>query len=223
MDERTRALIRLSASLTADEATQVQAMDRAAAVDMVGAEEVLLQSYLFLGFPVALNALSLWRRRVGRTAADTASDHAEEQAGRRAAGKVSAPLESEDLELWQHRGEAVCRAVYADHYETLREVMARIHPELGEWAVVEGYGKVLGRPGLDLYTRELCIASLLAGTNATRQIHSHLRGCLHVGASPADVDGMLEALADVIAPERARETQRVWARVRARWNGNQGS
>jgi 4-carboxymuconolactone decarboxylase len=209
MDERTIALVRLSASLTGDESAQVQPMDRAASVDPVGAEEVLLQSYLFLGFPVALNALWLWRRRVGRPAGDGA--------------RTAAAVEAEDLELWRRRGESVCRAVYADHYDTLREVMDRIQPELGRWAVVEGYGKVLGRPGLDLLTRELCIAALLAGTTATRQLHSHLRGCLHVGATPDDVAELLAAVSDLIAPDRAREAERVWARVRARWTGNEGS
>lgn len=200
MDERTTALVRLSASLTGDEAGQVEAMDRAAAADATGAEEVLLQSYLFLGFPVALNALWLWRRRAGIPPTEGS--------------------EPEDLDSWRRRGEEVCGAVYADHYDTLREVMGRIHPDLGRWAVMEGYGKVLGRPGLDLLTRELCIAALLAGTTASRQLHSHLRGCLNVGASMADVERMLAEVSDLIGPERAREAGRVWARVRARQNGN---
>jgi 4-carboxymuconolactone decarboxylase len=201
MDERTRALVRLAASLTVDEGEQVRAMDRAAEVDAAGAEEVLLQSYLFLGFPVALNALALWRRRTG----------VEASAG-----------EPEAAAGWEERGGRVCGEVYAEHYEALRELMARIHPELDRWAVVEGYGKVLGRPGLDLRTRELCIAAQLAGTTATRQLHSHLRGCLNVGASPEEVESMLATVGEILPPERAREAGRVWERVRARRNGNEG-
>jgi 4-carboxymuconolactone decarboxylase len=198
MDDRTSALVRLAASLTTGEANQIQAMDRAAAEDPVGAEEVLLQSYLFLGYPAALNALSLWRRRTGLR---------------------PAPAREGEPALWARRGAQVCGAVYGDHYEALRQLMAGIHPDLDRWAVTEGYGKVLGRPALDLRTRELCIAAQLAGTTASRQLHSHLRGCLNVGASVADVDSMLEAVRELIPPERARDADRVWARVRARWNG----
>jgi alkylhydroperoxidase/carboxymuconolactone decarboxylase family protein YurZ len=66
------------------------------------------------------------------------------------------------------------------------------------------------------------VAAQLAGSGATRQLHAHLRGCLNVGASPAEVDGTLDEIADLIGPERAREAGRVWERVRARWTGKRG-
>lgn len=200
MDERTRALVRLSAALTGEEEALRQAMDVAAATAPAAAEEVLLQSYLFLGIPVALNALGLWRRRTGR-GAPPARESAHDPAG----------------DGWLARGEEVCRAVYGSQYDALRQVMAGVHPDLDRWAVAEGYGKVLGRPGLDLGTRELCIAALLAGTTASRQLHAHLRGCLNVGVPPAGVDRMLEAVRDLLAPERADDAGRVWSRVRSRW------
>ena len=205
IDGRTRALVRLAASLTADESAQVEAMDRAAAVAPVQAEEVLLQSYLFLGYPVALNALHLWRRRTGRPARAPGDG----DDGDRAGGDVPS--------TWIERGQEVCRKVYSDQYEALREVMARIHPELDRWAVVEGYGKVLGRPELDLRTRELCIAAQLAGTDASRQLHSHLRGALNVGNSAGAVAATLDAVEDLIGPDRAAAAGRVWERVRERW------
>jgi 4-carboxymuconolactone decarboxylase len=192
---RVRALVRLAASLTADESVQVDAMDEAADVAPAEAEEVLLQSYLFLGYPVALNALGLWRRRTGRPAPE--------------------PLEEAGVD-WLERGQAVCRKVYGNQYETLREVLAGIQPELDHWAVVEGYGKTLGRPALALKVRELCIAAQLAGTDATRQLHSHLRGCLNVGATPAEVETALDAVDDIVG-HRASQARRVWERVRDRW------
>jgi 4-carboxymuconolactone decarboxylase len=201
VDERTRALVRLSAALTGAETHQHVVMDAAAALDPGGAEEVLLQSHLFLGYPAALNALSLWRRRTGRPAP---------------APEPDAP------DLWRRRGEAVCEEVYADHYRALRALMAQIHPDLDRWAVHDGYGKVLGRQGLDLRTRELCVAAQLAGSNATRQLHSHLRGCLNVGASPEEVEGMLDSIQDLIPEERARDARRVWDRVRTRWGAGEG-
>ncbi len=123
---------------------------------------------------------------------------------------------------WHERGTEVCRAVYGQQYETLRDVLAGIHPELDRWAVVEGYGKVLGRPELELEIRELCIAAQLAGTDASRQLHSHLRGCLNVGATVEDVDATLESVRDIIGPDRARSARRVWERVRDRWLSKQG-
>ncbi len=193
--------MRLAASLVVDEAAQAAAMDAAAAADPVGAEEVLLQSHLFLGYPAALNALTLWRSRTGRPAAS--------------------PVE-EDLSLWRERGERTCRAVYGDQYHALRELMSQIHPDLDRWAVTDGYGKVLGRPALDLRIRELCIAAQLAASGATRQLHAHLRGCLNVGATPSQVAGVLEAVRDLIGPGRAEEADRVWARVRGRSRGKSG-
>ncbi|HUG41963.1 MAG TPA: carboxymuconolactone decarboxylase family protein [Longimicrobiales bacterium] len=199
MDERTRALVRLSAALTGREGDLPGVMDDAAAAAPREAEEVLLQSYLFLGFPVALNAFGLWRRRTGR-------------AGPRDGGEEDAAGVA-----WLAHGEEVCRAVYGGQYEALRHLMAGLHPALDRWAVAEGYGKVLGRDALDLPTRELCIAALLAGTTASRQLHAHLRGCLNVGVGPERVDAMLDAVSDLLPAGRAEEAGRVWQRVRARW------
>lgn len=195
LDEPTRALVRLAAVLTLTESAQLEAMDEAARLAPAEAEEVLLQSYLFLGFPVALNGLGLWRRRTGRPA--------------------PAPVDV-DPDIWRGRGEEVCRAVYGQQYEALRDVMAAIHPDLDRWALMEGYGKVLGRPGLDLRRRELCVAAMLSGIDASRQLHAHLRGCLNVGVAIAEVEDMLEAIAPIIGAERAAAAERIWQKVRQR-------
>lgn len=195
LDERLRSLVRLAASLTVEESARLEPMDRAARLAPEEAEEVLLQSYIFLGFPVALNALGLWRRRTGRPAPE------------------ARPL---DPEAWAERGEAVCRAVYAHQYEALRDMMAGVHPDLDRWAIMEGYGKVLGRPGLDLSDRELCVAAMLSGIDASRQLHAHLRGCLNVGVEPATVTAMLEEVGPIIGPLRATAALRIWRRIRDR-------
>lgn len=195
LDERARTLVRLAASLTVAEAVQVMAMDEAARIAPAEAEEVLLQSYLFLGFPVALNGLGLWRRRTGRTPPERTAV---------------------DPSGWVERGEDVCRAVYGHQYEALRDVMRGIHPELDQWALMEGYGKVLGRPGLELAMRELCVAAMLSGIDASRQLHAHLRGCVNVGVSPDAVAAMLEEIAPIIGAARASAADRIWQRVRDR-------
>jgi 4-carboxymuconolactone decarboxylase len=189
-------LVTLSAAIAAREPEALAAaMDRAAAsAGPTRVEECVLQSYLFLGYPIALNTMSLWRERSGMAPGPPAEDEAE----------------------WPGRGEAVCRTVYAGRYEGLRANVRALHPDLERWMVVEGYGKVLGRPGLPLVVRELCAVAILTVLDAPRQLHSHLRGALNAGASAQEVD-MALALARHHASESAGiAADTTWARVRAR-------
>ena len=181
MDERARALIGLSAALSAGRSGGLtEALERAAAhADDLAVEEVLLQSYLFLGYPAAMNALVQWRDRTDREAGSPAPD---------------------DWAGWRRRGERVCETVYGGEYDRLRRNVARLHPDLERWMIVEGYGKVLGRPGLDLRLRELCIAALLAGLDARPQLHAHLRGALNAGATVGEVEDALALAARSSGP-----------------------
>jgi len=53
--------------------------------------------------------------------------------------------------------------------------------------VLEGYGKVLSRPGLDSHTRELVAVGSLVPLRVPEQLRAHSRGALHVGAQPDEV------------------------------------
>jgi 4-carboxymuconolactone decarboxylase len=190
------ALLAVAAALGTREAARVRAaLERAAReAGATAVEEVILQSHLFVGFPDALNALAAWREVSGRGAPDGAG---------------------EDGAAWTARGERVCAAVYGANYDRLRENVRALHPDFEDWMVTGGYGRVIGRPGLDLRTRELCIAALLAAWDAPRQLHSHLRGALNVGASAEEVDEAVEAACAVIPAGRAAQVRELWARVRA--------
>ena len=121
-----------------------------------------------------------------------------------------------DRRTWMDRGEAVCALVYGGQYERLRANVRSLHPDMEHWMVEEGYGKVLGRPGLSLLERELCIVALLAVLDVPRQLYSHLRGALNLGGSEEAVDGALEVglqYAEPAARQRARET---WVALRSR-------
>jgi len=185
------ALVTLSAALAGRRAEAVDgALRRAAEVclpDQV--EEAILQSYLFLGYPAALNAFARWREITGREA-----------------GEPEGPGDS-----WGDRGARVCAAVYGGQYEGLRANVRRLHPDMERWMLEEGYGKVLGRPGLDLATRELCIAALLAVQDAPKQLYSHVRGALNVGASAEAVRHAL----DLATPHGGAEAHRRAADVLA--------
>ena len=49
--------------------------------------------------------------------------------------------------------------------------------------IIEGYGKVLSRPGLGIVERELANVAFLMGEDYEQQLHSHMRGALNVGAT----------------------------------------
>jgi len=199
LDPGTEALVALSAALAAGSGDGVEEALRAAAqvADPVAVEEALLQSHLFLGYPAALNGLARWRELSGRPAS----------------------LAANDREVWAERGEEVCRVVYGGQYEGLRANVRRLHPDVERWMVEDGYGRVLGRPGLDLAVRELCIGAILAVQDAPRQLYSHLRGALNAGAGRAQVSRALELAAAVSAPAARAHAAETWTEVRRRAAG----
>jgi 4-carboxymuconolactone decarboxylase len=165
-------------------------------------EEGLLQAYLFVGFPGVLDAFSAWRAGLpGGERSEAAPDD-----------PLGGPGRESEREA---RGQEVCRTVYGSAYERLRSNVRRLHPDLDRWMILEGYGKVLGRPGLDLPTRELCVVALLAAAARAPQLHSHLRGALRSGAEEGRVRAALDTgLAHVADPARVEELEALWSRVR---------
>jgi 4-carboxymuconolactone decarboxylase len=195
LDDATRTLVRLAAVIAGGSENDVRAALAAAApvVPHPWIEELLLQTYLFAGFPRALNAFREWRRLSPRPSSDAA--------------------DPPDPAEWARRGQALCRAVYGPMYDRLRENVAALHPELDAWMIVEGYGKVLSRPRLDLPRRELCIVAACLATGQDRQLHSHLHGALNVGVSAGVVRETLDALAAVVGRDRLVAARLLFDRV----------
>jgi 4-carboxymuconolactone decarboxylase len=98
-------------------------------------------------------------------------------------------------------------------YEKLRLNVRDLHPALDAWMVIDGYGKVLSRPGLALERRELCVVAACAAMGQDRQLHSHLHGALNVGVGPDAIIDAIEAIAELIGAERARSARLLLARV----------
>jgi len=197
-DPALRALVRLSGALALGADVDLTPFLREAQeeADPSEVEEALLQSYLFLGYPAALNALARWRELSG----------------------LEAPQESPGAwSLWEERGEAVCRAVYGDAYGGLRENIAALSPEMDRWMVAEGYGKVIGRQGLALWRRECCIAAILMVLGAAPQLRSHLRGALRTGTQPETLGAVVETVLGLVPRERVDRAAAVWSEVRTRW------
>jgi 4-carboxymuconolactone decarboxylase len=158
-------------------------------------EECILQSYLMAGFPRALNAMREWRRISGTPAPE--------------------PEEIPEPSLWRWRtqGEQTCEVVYGKFYSKLRENIAHLHPALDEWMIVEGYGKILSRQGLELSLRELCIVAACAAMGQDRQLHSHLHGALNAGAERDELVATLDALEGIIEPGLLLHARLLLARV----------
>ena len=195
LDEPTRRLVRVAAIVASGAEVEVrEALAEAEqSVPHAWIEELLLQTYLFAGFPRALNAFREWRRRV----------------------PVPPAAEAPDLDVagWEARGRETCRAVYGAMYDKLRLNIDALHPALDSWMIVEGYGKVLSRPALDLSRRELCIVAACAASRQERQLHSHLHGALHAGASESAITDTLGAVASLVSPDEAAKHRMLWARV----------
>ena len=198
LDAPTRTLVRLAAIVAVGDEPAIRSamVDAAREVPPTWVEELVLQSYLFAGFPRALNAAREWRRASGRRAPD-----------------ADEGVDYERADSWRARGEVTCATVYGPFYEKLRVNIRELHPALDAWMVVEGYGKVLGRPALDLLRRELCIVATCAVARQDRQLHSHLHGALHAGGTPAQVRETLAVVADMVTENDRRRYDGLLARV----------
>ena len=68
--------------------------------------------------------------------------------------------------------------------------MRGFHPDLADWILEDGYGRVLSRPGLSVRERELLVVAVLSTLDVPAQLKSHQLGALRVGATEAQVRAM---------------------------------
>ncbi len=146
--------------------------------------EVLLQTYLFAGYPRAINALAELAASLPRS-----TQHRE----------IDLDPSGDETE-WAARGQDLCRRIYGNRYSKLLEIMSEISPDLGRWMVIEGYGKVLSRPGLSPILRELTAVSALIPLSVPDQLRAHMRGAILIGASREDLRGVIETSV-LVAPD----------------------
>jgi alkylhydroperoxidase/carboxymuconolactone decarboxylase family protein YurZ len=197
---RSRLIAIWSAAIaTGDAETQEQVL--AVAVDCgIDGEmlyEVVLQSYLFLGFPRMLTAAESWSKCFRLSSAES----------------KLVPVSNDETSRWFSDGMSLCQRIYGEAFTPLKNRVESMAPEVFRWMIVEGYGKVLSRPGLSLIDRELCIVSSLMVENREQQLYSHLRGALNVDA-PLE---LVETVIDDIAfgtPDGAFTARDILARLR---------
>jgi 4-carboxymuconolactone decarboxylase len=134
--------------------------------------EVFLQTYLFAGFPAALESVRLLEKVFGSVHSNSIP--------------IEEDIAAEYLQFIQ-RGSDLYKQIYATNATRVRDELLRLSPELATWALVEGYGKTLSRPGLESKSRELCIVAQLTQLGWERQLYSHLLGAKNTGASIAEI------------------------------------
>ena len=201
IDEKTLALVRIAVSTaTGDEESLRKRMiaARASDVPVLWIEELLLQSFLNVGYPLALVAFGVWRSVSGGPP------------------EPSEPIAHPDWERWTERGVEACSEVYGRTFHKLMLNLRNLHPAIEPLVVVDAYGKILGRPGLDSRRRELCTLAAIAMQNAPRQLHAHLRGALNTGSTREDVDEIIALVEADLSKDRALKLWEMWADVRER-------
>ncbi len=130
--------------------------------------ETILQSYLFLGFPRMIEASLVFNKVFGN------ARQSEQEI------KKYSTAEAND---WFKKGSDLCRKVYGRNYRLLERRFLEVSPEIFRWMVIEGYGKVLNRPGMTQIERELAEVAALIVDRRERQLLSHVIGSLNVGAN----------------------------------------
>ena len=149
------------------------------------AYEIMLQSYLFGGFPAALDALQSCYRVFGAPPL---------------IGEVGTQVS--DVRI-RERGEVLCREIYGSVYEKMIDTLTGVSPDLAQWMITEGYGKTLFRPGCDTVTRELCIVAMLTVLGRRQQLTSHVRGALRAGATIQDLKEVEHAVTERCGTKRS--------------------
>lgn len=134
--------------------------------------EALLQSYLFAGFPTALISLRIFSEYFS----------------------YKPRSETYNVKFFSARGIKNCKKVYGSKYEKLISNVNSFSPDLGEWLILEGYGKTLGRNKISLKERELCIISILTVMKFEDQLISHINGAFNCGNTKTEIHTTLKFL-----------------------------
>jgi len=140
-------------------------------LDGIKVYEALLQTYLFAGFPCALNSLQI-------------------------AAELF-PLNHKFKNVrnsFREVGVINCKKIYGNKFDKLLENVSAFSPELSEWLIIEGYGKVFNRNTLSLKSRELCNVAVLASLRYESQLYSHINGAFRLRNSLDEIQTVIEHL-----------------------------
>jgi 4-carboxymuconolactone decarboxylase len=133
--------------------------------------EIILQLYLFAGFPLTLETLKLL-----------------EQIN----PKKSIKSYEEDYSKLFEKGLINCRRVYKSKLEKLLNNVSSFSPELSNWLIIEGYGKIFSRKGLTFQEREIISVTVLSIMKYKEQLYSHINGAYLAKLSIEELNAIID-------------------------------
>lgn len=136
--------------------------------------ETIIQIYLFCGFPATIEALKVFNSVFH---------------------KYKKKSSEFDLSLYLKKGQKNCLKIYKANYNKLINNFDNLSPDLKSWMIIEGYGKVMGRPGLSIKERELINVAILSINFYEHQLYSHLKGALNTNSSYNTIKNIIEVCA----------------------------
>lgn len=134
--------------------------------------ETILQTYLFNGFPAAISGLQSFRKIYGY--------------------KIKLNHKIYDVSDFEKSGLKNVNKVYLKKTSKLLNSFNELSPDIKEWMIIEGYGKVKGRIWIDLKDRELLNVAMLCTNYYKNQLMAHIRGSIFTGNNRADVIEAIE-------------------------------
>jgi len=133
--------------------------------------ESLLQNYLFTGYPSAMISLKILKEYYPKL--------------------ENVLHDSWDLNKYKERGTKNCKKIYGRKFDKLISNVKSFSPELSDWLLLEGYGKVMGRKGLSLKQRELNNVSVLSALRFEDQLYSHINGAFRTKAALEQIERVI--------------------------------
>jgi 4-carboxymuconolactone decarboxylase len=203
LDAQTRALVRAAITIASGDTVALKerlVAARDAGVSGRWVDELLLQSLLNVGYALGLQAFGVWREVSPAPAAEGGGE----------------TLAHEGWRGWLERGARVCEAVYGRTYHKLLVNLRALHPAIEALVVVDAYGKLIGRDGLDLKRRELCTLAEIAVLDTPRQLHAHMRGCINTGSTIEEVEEVLALVEGDLDRDHALRIRELWGDVKRR-------
>ncbi len=138
--------------------------------------ECILQCYLFCGFPSAIESMRIFKKHYT---------------------KFKRKKSEYNYSKFKAAGSINCKLIYKKNYKKLIENINSYSPDLREWMIVEGYGKVFNRSGLSLIEREMINVAVLCIRYFENQLHSHMKGCINLGTSREDLKKLLSNIKSI--------------------------
>jgi 4-carboxymuconolactone decarboxylase len=177
--EALGALLGAAAIGAAADTSEAAVRARAAGLGEAALREALLLLVPYAGYPRALTAFGRVLPAAAGAAAEVEASPAE-RAG---------------------QGARTFEAVYGPTAARVLEGLGTLDPLLPRWTLEFAYGRVIARPGLSLLDRELCAVAMLAALGGLPEaLLGHMRGAQRLGAAPADLRRLIEALPAATAP-----------------------